>query len=217
MPTAMTFNSLRDDVRAYLERGNSPQTDPNVYAQIPKLINLAERRISRDLKLQGQITVVNGSWKAGQSVVGKPTRWRETVSINIGTGANQDNRTPILARGYEYVRKFWPDPTAGGQPRYYADYDYNHWLIAPTPSQDYPVEIVFYALPALLDEANQSNWVSEFMPDALLYGTLLGAAPFLMNDERIPTWQQFYSAAIGSADAEDLRRMADRAATRQED
>jgi hypothetical protein len=53
MPQAMTFDNLRDDVRNYLERGASLATDPIVYEQIPKLINLAERRIARDLKLQG--------------------------------------------------------------------------------------------------------------------------------------------------------------------
>jgi hypothetical protein len=53
MPQAMTFNSLQDDVRSYLERGASASTDPLVFAQIPKLINFAERRISRDLKVQG--------------------------------------------------------------------------------------------------------------------------------------------------------------------
>ena len=51
MPQAMTFNGLRDDVRNYLERGASIATDPIVYEQIPKLINLAERRIARDLKI----------------------------------------------------------------------------------------------------------------------------------------------------------------------
>lgn len=217
MPTAMTFNSLLSDVRSYLERGTSATQDPRVFEQLPKLINLAERRIARDLKIQGQIEVVSGTWNAGVYVQKKPERWRETVAISVGTGTTQENYTPVNARGLEFMRAFCPNPATRGQPRYYGDYNYENWLVVPTPDKNYPVEIVFYALPALLDETNQTNWATEYMPDALLYGTLLGAAPFLMNDERIPIWKQFYAESIGSVDSEDQRRMADRAATRQED
>ena len=56
MPTAMTFNSLQDDLRGYLERGTA--VDVTVYEQLPRLINLAERDIARALKIQGFINVV---------------------------------------------------------------------------------------------------------------------------------------------------------------
>lgn len=215
MPTATTFNSLVADVTAYLERG--VVNDPRVYEQIPKLINLAERRIAKDLKIQGQISVVSGTWDANDYVLEKPERWRETVSISIGTGTGNEEHQPVNARGLEFIRAVYPNPRKTGTPRYYANYDFDHWLIAPTPDVDYPVEVIYYALPPLLDDSTQTNWCSEYMPDALLYGTLLAAAPFLQNDERIPTWKQFYTEAVGSTDAEDTRRMADRAATRQED
>ena len=47
MPTAMTYNSLLNDLRAYLERGATLATDPTVYEQLPQLINMAERRLAR--------------------------------------------------------------------------------------------------------------------------------------------------------------------------
>ena len=59
MPTAMTYNSLLNDMRAYLERGATLATDPTVYEQLPQLINLAERRLARELKIQGTVTVVS--------------------------------------------------------------------------------------------------------------------------------------------------------------
>ena len=48
MATTMTFETLKEDVRRYLERGASYASDPVVYEQIPRLINLAERRITVD-------------------------------------------------------------------------------------------------------------------------------------------------------------------------
>lgn len=216
MPQAMTFDSLKTDVQRYLERGSSSATDPIVFEQIPKLINLAERRIARDIKIQGFQTVVTSTMQASVCVMPKPDRWRETISINIGTGPANDSRKTLYTRSYEYCRAYWPDQTAIGEPSFYADYDYKHWLFAATPDQDYPVEIVYYELPALLDDTDQQNWLTNFAPNALLYGTLLEATPFLKNDERIPVWQQFYQMAIESLNTEDIKKIVDRSTTRQE-
>ena len=78
MATAMTFTTLKQDVQRYLERGNTLASDPIVFEQIPRLINLAERRITRELKVEGFINVVTGTLSAGQSVYPKPDRWRDT-------------------------------------------------------------------------------------------------------------------------------------------
>jgi hypothetical protein len=216
MPQAMTFNSLRDDVRNYLERGASLATDPIVYEQIPRLINLAERRIARDIKIQGFQNVVTTTMQAGVCVMPKPDRWRETVSINIGTGVTNDYRKILFTRSYEYCRAYWPDQAEVGEPEFYADYDYRHWLFAATPDQNYPVEIVYYELPPLLDEAQQQNWLTDYAPNALLYGTLLEATPFLKNDERIPIWQSFYDMSVSSLNTEDMKKIVDRSTQRTE-
>jgi hypothetical protein len=216
MPQAMTFASLKTDVQNYLERGSSVATDPIVYEQIPKLINLAERRIARDLKLQGFQTVVTTAMQANVCVMPKPDRWRETISINIGIGTGNNSRKTLFTRSYEYCRTYWPDQTVTGTPEFYADYDYTHWLFAGTPDQAYPIEIVYYELPPLLDDAFQQNWLTSYAPNALLYGTLLEATPFLKNDERIPVWQQFYQMSVDSLNTEDIKKITDRSTTRTE-
>lgn len=215
MPEAMTFTNLQSDLRRYLERGYT--TDPEVFVQLPRLITLAERAIARQLKISGFIVPVVSTLEAGVSVYAKPNRWRDTVSMNFGTGEEQNTRVPILPRSYEYCRNYWPDSDVLGVPEFYADYDYNHWLIAPTPEIDYPWEILYYQLPALLDETNETNWLTEFAPNVLLYRALLEATPFLKNDERIATWKTFYDAEMAALDIEDLKRVADRAAVRNED
>jgi hypothetical protein len=216
MATTMTFTTLQEDVRRYLERGNSYASDPVVYEQIPRLINLAERRIARELKVQGFINVVTGTLAVGQSVYPKPDRWRDTVSVNIGTGAQNNTRKVVFSRAYEYLLSYWPDRTATEEPIFYSDYDYNHWLIAPTPDAEYPFEILYYEIPPLLDDVVQTNWLSEYAPQLLLYGTLLEATPFLKNDERIPVWQSMYDRAAAMLNGEDLAKILDRSAVRKE-
>lgn len=216
MPTTMTFDTLKQDVQRYLERGATLASDPVVFEQIPRLINLAERRIARELKVQGFINVVTTTLNAGQSVYDKPDRWRDTVSINIGTGANNTRRKALFTRDYEYLRAYWPDEAETSEPVFYADYDYTHWLIAPTPDVAYPVEILYYELPPLLDDVTQTNWLTEYAPQLLLYGTLLEATPFLKNDDRIGVWQQMYDRSASMLNGEDLAKILDRSAVRKE-
>jgi hypothetical protein len=216
MAETMTYDSLKNDVRRYLERGTSLAADPVVFEQLPRLITLAERRIATELKIQGFINVVTMTLTVGQSVYDKPDRWRDTVSINIGTGAGMNSRRPVMARSYEYCRAYWPDSDETAQPIFYADYDFSHWLLVPTPDQAYPIEILYYELPQLLDESVQTNWITEYAPQLLLYATLLEATPFLKNDERIPTWQTMYDRAAAMLNGEDLAKILDRAAVRKE-
>lgn len=216
MATTMTFETLQQDVRRYLERGATLASDAVVYEQIPRLINLAERRIARELKIQGFIVAVTDTLVPGQSVYAKPDRWRDTVSINIGTGTGNTNRTFLLTRAYEYLRSYWPNESATATPLFYSDYDYTHWLIAPTPDQAYPFEVMYYELPPLLDDTIQTNWLTEYAPQLLLYGTLLEATPFLKNDERIGTWQSFYDRAAAMLAGEDMGKIFDRSSSRKE-
>lgn len=216
MATTMTFETLKEDVQRYLERGSTLASDPIVYEQIPRLINLAERRIARELKIQGFINVVTTTLVISQSVYAKPDRWRDTISINIGTGTTNTTRKSLFTRSYEYVRTYWPDESQTSEPIFYADYNYDNWLIVPTPDDDYPIEILYYELPPLLDDTTQTNWLSEYAPQLLLYGTLLEATPFLKNDDRIPVWQQMYDRSAAMLNGEDLAKILDRSATRKE-
>ena len=216
MATTMTFTTLQQDVRRYLERGATLAEDAIVYEQIPRLINLAERRIARELKIQGFINVVTDNLIVGQSVYQKPDRWRDTVSINIGTGASHNVRKFLFTRDYEYLRSYWPNESLTEEPVFYADYNYTNWLILPPPDEAYPFEVLYYELPVLLDDENQTNWLTDYAPQVLLYASLLEATPFLKNDDRIPVWQQMYDRSAAMLNGEDLAKILDRSAVRKE-
>lgn len=293
MPAATTYTSLQADVRAYLERGYA--SDPTVYDQIPRMIGMAERRIARELKVQGFQATVTALMTSGTAVYAKPDRWRETISINVGSGkytvtgatvvtggsgylsapavaasggggtgatfnafvlngtlrqvavdnpgsgytsaptltltggaatvqgtataqvsADYIDRNPVKPLSYEALRRYWPNDTLTGMPVYYADYDYQHWLFAPTPDEARPFEVLYWQLPPLLDNTNQTNWLTEYAPNLLLYATLLESAPFLKNDERVQVWQGFYDRALQGLNGEEIRKIVDRNMVRQE-
>jgi hypothetical protein len=67
----------------------------------------------------------------------------------------------------------------------------------------------------LLDAANQTNWTTDFAPNAILHGALLQATPFLKNDERIAVWQGIYDRDVMILEAQDVKRIIDRNVTRE--
>ncbi len=209
MAYVMTYDSLLVDLRRYLERGFTQESDQIVYDQLPRLITLGERRIARELKIEGFIRPVQTPLQIGVAVYLKPDRWRDTVSMTL-------NGVPIFARAYEYCRNYWPNEAQTGTPQFYADYDFQHWLLAPTPDAASTLEILYYEQPALLGEELQTNWLTEYAPDLLLYAALLEATPFLKSDERIQTWQALYDRAAQAISGEDLKRIMDRSANRSE-
>lgn len=205
MPSAvMTYDSLVADISSYLER-----TDQATLEKIPTFIMLAEQVIAAEIKFLGNLTPMTSTLVANQAVIDKPARWHKTVSMNVTVAGV---RQPVFLRKYEYLREYWPDPTDTGAPRYYADYDYTHWLIAPTPDVAYNFEVLYYERIQPLDSSNQTNWFTIYAPQALLYGSLLQAMPFLKNDERIPMWQAQYDKIMQVLKAEDIQRMGDRQA-----
>lgn len=293
MPTVLTFDSLITDLQVYIERGFTAGSDPEVYAQLPRLINDAERNIAIELKVQGFLEFGVSFFAVGNDVYDKPDRWREWVSINYGTvdsifsttsrqsaagirtltlnkphglgvgdqvnvssvgettyntgtglvtllavtqltvsyaqgvltdGPTADTgglvvesmqkRRYLKPRSLEYCRSYWPDPRQLGDPLYYADYDYYHYLVTPTPRLAAPFEIGYYQLPPLLDATNQTNWLTDIAPTLLRYKTLLEAAPFLKNDDRIQVWEQRYGQAAQALTGQDLDKIQDRTSER---
>jgi hypothetical protein len=202
--SVMTYDSLVENIQSYLER-----TDTATIDKIPLFIMLAEQVIASQIKFLGNLTVNTSNMVVGTSTIAKPARWHKTVSMNITVGGS---RQPVLNRRYEYLREYWPSPTATGTPVYYADYDYSNWLIAPTPDVAYAFEVLYYERVQPLDSSNQTNWFTIYAPQALLYGSLLQAMPFLKNDERIPMWQGQYKLIMDTLMAEDKLRLADRQA-----
>ena len=200
----MTYDSLVTDVQSYLER-----SDAATISKIPLFIMLAEQAIAAELKMLGNLTVQTSNLVTGSNIVDKPARWRKTVSMNVTVDGK---RQPVLLRKYEYIRNYWPDPAQTDVPLYYCDYDYTHWLIGPTPNASYAFEVLYYERSQPLDSSNQTNWFTQYAPQALLYGTLLQSMPFLKNDDRVAMWQDQYMKAMSALSAEDKLRVADRQA-----
>ena len=132
----MTYDSLTSTVLQYLERSDSA-----VVNAIPTFITLAESEIAEQIKTLGQMQVVESTMLTGDAILQKPARWRKTVSMSVTVDGKKQ---PVLLRKYEYLKNYWPDNTQTDVPLFYADTDWEHWYLAPTPDQDYQFEVLYY-------------------------------------------------------------------------
>ena len=203
MAVTMSYNSLVEMVQQYMERD-----DADFVAQIPNLIALAESSLAAELKTYLQLIVVETTLAPNQAVLDKPVRWRKTVSMKV-------NGQPVLLRSQDYVAMYLSesDPNV---PKYYAEYDWDHWNFAPLPDQEYPVEIIYYAEVQPLDETNQQNLWTAVAPQAMLFGTLLQAQGYLKALDKLPVWKGYYTEALQALKKEDDSRRVDRNVSVQE-
>jgi hypothetical protein len=208
----MTYNSLVNQLLDYLNR-----TDADTTAEVPNFIYQAEQRICRESKNIGLEVYVTGTFTVNVNVMAKPGRWRRNITFNFGNGIGNNTANQIVLRSYEFVRNYWPDATQLGPPKFYCDYGYDHFLMAPTPDQNYPFELGYLELPEPLSVNVQTNFLTNNAPDVLLYASLLEATPFLKNTDLIPTWERMYERGLASLNSQDDQRVVDRATNRGAD
>lgn len=76
------------------------------------------------------------------------------------------------------------------------------FIFGPYPG-DYTVRGIVYVQPTLLSGSNETNWYTTHATDLLLYGSLLEAAAFLLDDPRIPIWSAAFEQAINDVRSQD--------------
>jgi len=195
----MTYTSLQQDVQRWTER-----TDETFVAVIPTLITLAEARIAREVKVLGLESFVTGNFTPGSPTLPKPARWRETLWFFYGP-----ERTQLFLRPLDFCRNYWPTATETGAPKYFADYSFDYFLIAPTPVAASNFELSFFQLPEPLSDQVSTNWLTQYAPDLILYATLLEAIPYLQEMDKIEVWQSRYDRAAQALGSENKSRTVD--------
>lgn len=196
-----TYSDLVSLVKSYAIR-----PDLAFEQKIDTFIALAENRVATDMKQQGFQTPVSGALPLSQTMA-KPAYWRETIAFSY-IDANGE-RQPILLRSYDYCRNYAPTSTAG-PPKFYADYNFSNFLITPAPDQAYAFELTYYARLQPLSASNQTNWLTENMPQALLAAIMLEASKWQRNQGETAKWQAEYESARSAALGENVERIADR-------
>lgn len=202
MASIQNYASLVEDMQAYNQRG-----DARFVEHIPAFIMLGQRTLCLDVKPLELKNVFVGELQAGNPIVPKDVRWLTQESFQISTGYEFKTRKFLYNRSIEYGRQYAPEPSDLGEPLYYTtNYNTYEYFLFKTPDLNYPYESVYYQLPQLLDDTNQTNILTERYPRALLYACLKETTPYLRNDDRTPMWDKLYQAEIQAIAIQDQSR-----------
>lgn len=186
------YTDLKATVADYLGRSD-------LTARIPDFIRLAEVRLRRDLRIRQMLKSATTTTTGGDSTVALPTDFLELRDLFVSTNPVRDLQyvTPSVFSRNGRV-------TESGLMVYYTIIA-SELKFAPVPDTNYTLEILYYAAPAYLTDTNPSNEFVAQCPDLLLYGALIEAEPFLMNDARIQLWAGMYDRGVAALTAADDR------------
>lgn len=185
-----TYSNLKTAVANWL--GRTDLTD-----QIPDFITLAEIRLSRTLRIRQMLVTATASTTGGDNTVGLPSDFLEMRNLYI-VG------TPRYPISYLSPSALTRDGRAheSGRPVFYTLRG-NEIELAPIPDTTYTLNMLYYSKPTPMSDSVSSNTFLANAPDALLYGSLLEAEPYLMNDARLQVWSQLYQSALDSLNTSD--------------
>jgi hypothetical protein len=116
----------------------------------------------------------------------------------------QVNTSPLTTLSYvtpEIYDRVWGGSTTG-TPKFYTILA-NEVSFGPIPASVQEVEMLFYKKFDNLSVTTTTNWLITNAPDIYLYGTMLEAEPFIMNDERVPLWAQALQQGISDLQEQD--------------
>ena len=185
-----TYSDLKTSIAGYLARSDLTN-------QIPDFITFAENRLRRELRIRQMLKSVTTATVSGDSTVELPSDFLEIRDFVALTN-------PIQPLSYSSPSALSNDPRASevGVPKSYTILA-NEFLLSPSPDGVYTLKMLYFAAPPYLSSSNTSNVFLNVAPDGLLYGALVEAEPYLMNDARINTWGSMYDRAITSLTKSD--------------
>jgi len=186
-----TFAELKVATANWLDR--SDLTD-----RIPEFISLAEARFNRILRIRDMETVSTAiSTVAGTREYDLPTGFVQMKEFHLST----DPLTPLSYITPEMMTRMQAGSTKAKPEVFTIIAD--KVRLGPNPDAVYTTSMLYYKKFTALSASNTTSDMLTNNPDVYLYGTLLEAEPFIMNDERVALWATAFKQAIDDIQFQD--------------
>ena len=199
---SFTFAQLKTAIQDYTDN-----SETSFVTHLPDFIKGAEERIFKNVDLEVFRKNVSSAVTSGDKFLSVPDDYLASFSLQITTSNFQDF---LLQKDVNFLQEAYSTGASTGTPRYYAAYDINNFIIAPTPNSAYTVELHYYYRPASLTAGADSGttWLSENSPYALLYGSLIESYIYMKGEPEIITMYE-------NRFTEQLTRLKDLAEARE--
>lgn len=177
-----TFSELKTAIANWLNRSD-------LTSVIPDFIALAEARMNRDSRMRVGEAVVNDTIDvvASDQYADLPSDFARMINLEREENGIVVALEPLSPQQMDAVRA--QDPA--GPPSFYcilgAELD-----LVPVTTEDLSLRIIYFRKIPALSDGTPTNWLLTVAPDIYLYASLLQAAPYLHDDERVALWQGMY-------------------------
>ena len=194
---AYTLTNLQDDIRNYTEVDSSVLST----AILTTIIKNAENRNNR--------FYATSNLAVGNRYVTIPSDLRIIRYVQLKDSNN--NQVFLEKRDTSFMTEYYNTPsTANGFPKYYANWDANFWVVAPTPDSTYQITLAYVKQPTSLTDASVSGsgtYVSNKYQDLLLYAALVEAYGYLKGpSDMLQYYEQSFQRALQSYAVEQQGR-----------
>lgn len=171
-----TYAGLLSSIAGWLMRDD-------LTSVIPDFIALAEADMNARLRLRAMLTTATLD-DAGEAL---PSDFLAAKSVHLENWGNLEFGTAGELADFN-------EGYAGGAARWYG-IDGNSLVVSPTQTGGGTVTLRYYARIPALSDTNTSNHVLVASPGLYLYGSLVQASPYLLDDARLQTWGTLYTQA----------------------
>ncbi len=202
---AYTLTNLQDDIRDYTE------VDSTVFSTgvLNTMIKNAENRIYRDSDSDDNRFYATSNLVIGNRYVTIPTDLRFIRYIQLKDGSGK--QTFLEKRDTSFMSEYYNTPaTQSGLPKYYANWDAEYWVVAPTPDSTYEITMAYTKQPTSLTDSSVSStgtYVSNKYQDLLLYAALVEAYGYLKGPaDMLQYYEGSYRRALQSYSIEQQGR-----------
>jgi hypothetical protein len=180
----MTYGELKQAIQDYTENDETSFVN-----NLPLFIRLAEERILKSVQLNLFQKNQFGTMSTGNEYLTAPSDFLAPFSLSIDVSGDKEF---LIFKELDFVQTYNPDATTTGQPKYYAQFDVDNFILAPTPNANYTVDIHYLYRPASLTAGADSgtSWLSTNAEITLLYGSLIEAYIYMKGD---PNLMQMYN------------------------
>jgi hypothetical protein len=187
---AFTFTTLKSAIQDYTQ--NTETTFTN---NLTRFILNAEERILKEVELDDFRKNVTGSATQSSKFLTKPTDFLAPFSLSI---VNSSNNEFLLYKHVTFIQDYTPDPTTTGVPRYYADWDEDSFIMAPTPDGNYVAELHYFYRPQSITASDDgTSWLGTNAELALMYASLVEAYTFMKGEsDLLQLYNQRYMEAL---------------------
>ena len=192
---AYTLTDLQTDIRGYTEVGSNVFTD----SVVNRLIQNAENKIYREVDSDQDRHYATSSLIIGNRYVTIPSDLRLIRYAQLTDSAG--NQFYLEQRDTSFMAEYYSTPGTASVdiPKYYANWDEEFWVVAPTPDKTYSITLAYNKEPVSLTDATVSGtgtFLSNKYQDLILYGSLVNAYGYLKGPADM---LQYYSQAYEKA------------------